>query len=73
MDPTPTPTEFYAQSGRNRTVHRGVVTSAGVRVIGTERCNLDDALIKPVEVPDISEVELARFCGWCFPNAHEPR
>jgi len=72
MEPTQTPTEFYSQAGRNRRIHRGVVTSSGVRVVGSERCNLDDANFPPTDVADVSEVDPDRFCGWCFPDAARP-
>lgn len=68
MEPT-APTEFYAQAGRNRTIHRGVVTSEGVRVIGSERCNLDQTVFPPTEVPVRTHDTDAHFCGWCFPSA----
>jgi hypothetical protein len=54
----------YVQAGTRKTIHR-VTTTDGVRQVGTERCNLDDAKVAPIVVSDLAGQPL---CGWCFPT-----
>jgi hypothetical protein len=65
----------YVTAGRRRTIHRLTVTlgdtpSGFVRQVGTERCNLDDAVHPPreVEPDDLGDGWQDRLCGWCFPS-----
>lgn len=53
------------EAGRRHAVHR-VVTIDGVRQVGTERCNIDDADQRR-DLPEGAPTRGKR-CRWCFPK-----